>query len=132
MEDTKYVFEAKAIQRMELLVLSTLEWKMHPVTPLSFLDNIIRRLGLKTHLHWEFLMRCERLLLSVVSGKQPQLVLKYHLTKSLVLSIKTKNKENYLSFDFLSIGLRFVKYCRFKIHRLCSFCIGHCYYDARY
>uniref|UniRef100_A0A2N9ETT6 B-like cyclin n=1 Tax=Fagus sylvatica TaxID=28930 RepID=A0A2N9ETT6_FAGSY len=69
-EDTKYVFEAKAIQRMELLVLSTLEWKMHPVTPLSFLDHIIRRLGLKTHLHWEFLMRCERLLLSVVSDSR--------------------------------------------------------------
>lgn len=67
--DTKYVFEAKTIQRMELLVLSTLQWKMHPVTPLSFLDHIIRRLGLKTHLHWEFLWRCERLLLSVVSGK---------------------------------------------------------------
>lgn len=68
-KDTKYVFEAKTIQRMELLVLSTLQWKMHPVTPLSFLDHIIRRLGLKTHLHWEFLRRCERLLLSVVSGK---------------------------------------------------------------
>ena len=68
-EDTKYVFEAKTIQRMELLVLSTLQWKMNPVTPLSFIDHIIRRLGLKTHLHWEFLHRCERLLLSVVAGK---------------------------------------------------------------
>ncbi|KAE9618690.1 hypothetical protein Lal_00047953 [Lupinus albus] len=65
-EDTKYVFEAKTIQRMELLVLSTLKWKMHPVTPLSFLDHIIRRLGLKTNLHWEFLKRCENLLLSVL------------------------------------------------------------------
>ena len=68
-QDTKYVFEAKTIQRMELLVLSTLKWKMHPVTPLSFLDHIIRRLGLKTHLHWEFLRRCEHLLLSVLLGK---------------------------------------------------------------
>ncbi|XLS47799.1 hypothetical protein HN51_022157 [Arachis hypogaea] len=50
-EDAKYVFEAKTIQRMELLILSTLNWKMHYVTPLSFLDHIIRRLGLKTHLH---------------------------------------------------------------------------------
>ncbi|KAJ9159503.1 hypothetical protein P3X46_025009 [Hevea brasiliensis] len=69
-EDTKYVFEAKTIQRMELLVLSTLKWKMHPVTPLSFLDHIIRRLGLKTHLHWQFLGRCERLLLTVVSDSR--------------------------------------------------------------
>ncbi|RDX83877.1 Cyclin-D3-1, partial [Mucuna pruriens] len=65
-QDTKYVFEAKTIQRMELLVLSTLKWKMHPVTPLSFLDHIIRRLGLKTHLHWEFLRRCEHLLLALL------------------------------------------------------------------
>lgn len=65
-QDTKYVFEAKTIQRMELLILSTLKWKMHPVTTHSFLDHIIRRLGLKTNLHWEFLRRCENLLLSVL------------------------------------------------------------------
>ncbi|GLU09205.1 hypothetical protein SLE2022_260780 [Rubroshorea leprosula] len=69
-EESKYVFHAKTIQRMELLVLSSLQWKMHPVTPLSFLDHIIRRLGFKTHLHWEFLRRCERLLLSLVSDSR--------------------------------------------------------------
>nr|GMD87673.1 cyclin-D3-1-like [Ipomoea batatas] len=67
-EDAKYVFEAKTIQRMELLVLSTLKWRMNPVTPLSFLDHIIRRLGLKNHLHWEFFRRCECLLLSLIPG----------------------------------------------------------------
>ncbi|XP_022726524.1 cyclin-D3-1-like [Durio zibethinus] len=69
-EEAKYVFEAKTIQRMELLLLSTLKWKMHPITPLSFLDHIIRRLGLRTHLHWEFLRRCERLLLCVISDSR--------------------------------------------------------------
>ncbi|XP_016516050.1 cyclin-D3-1 [Nicotiana tabacum] len=66
-EDAKYVFEAKTIQRMELLVLSSLKWRMNPVTPLSFLDHIIRRLGLKSHIHWEFLKQCERLLLLVIA-----------------------------------------------------------------
>ncbi|XAR72926.1 hypothetical protein NMG60_11019734 [Bertholletia excelsa] len=65
-EDSKYVFEAKTIQRMELMVLSALQWRMNPVTPLSFIDHIMRRLGLTSHLHWEFLQRCECLLLSVV------------------------------------------------------------------
>ncbi|KAE8668122.1 Cyclin-D3-1 [Hibiscus syriacus] len=69
-EGARYVFEPKTIQRMELLVLSTLKWKMHPITPLSFLDHITRRLGLKTRLHWEFLKRCERLLLSVISDSR--------------------------------------------------------------
>lgn len=63
------MFEAKTIMRMELLVLSTLHWKMNPVTPLSFLDHIVRRLGLKNSVHWDFMRRCERLLLSVIAGK---------------------------------------------------------------
>ncbi|XP_062159755.1 cyclin-D3-1-like isoform X2 [Alnus glutinosa] len=69
-EESRYVFEAKTIKRMEILVLSTLEWKMNPVTPLSFLDYITRRLGLKDHLCWEFLRRCERILLSVLADSR--------------------------------------------------------------
>ncbi|CAL1410152.1 unnamed protein product [Linum trigynum] len=69
-EETKYVFEAKTIQRMELLVLSALGWKMHPVTPISFVDHIVRRLGLKSNVHWEFLNRCHRLLLCLVSDSR--------------------------------------------------------------
>ncbi|KAJ0247282.1 Cyclin-D3-1 [Hirschfeldia incana] len=69
-EETKYVFEAKTIQRMELLILSTLQWKMHLITPISFLDHIIRRLGLKNSAHWDFLNRCHRLLLSVISDSR--------------------------------------------------------------
>ena len=70
MEESKYVFEARTIQRMELLVLSTLHWRMNPVTPNSFFDHMIRRLGFKIHLHSEFLWRCERLLLCVIAGEQ--------------------------------------------------------------
>ncbi|CAH8385259.1 unnamed protein product [Eruca vesicaria subsp. sativa] len=64
--DARYVFEAKTIQRMELLILSTLQWKMHPVTPISFLDHIIRRYSSKSHQQFEFLSRCESMLLSIV------------------------------------------------------------------
>ncbi|BAT82623.1 hypothetical protein LR48_Vigan07g268000 [Vigna angularis] len=63
--ESKYLFEAKTVKRMEILVLSTLGWKMNPVTPLSFLDYITRKLGLKGHLCLEFLRRCETVLLSV-------------------------------------------------------------------
>ncbi|KAI4316669.1 hypothetical protein L6164_024625 [Bauhinia variegata] len=69
-EDSKYVFEAKIVKRMEILVLSTLEWKMNPVTPVSFLDYITRRLGLKDYLCWEFLTRCEAILLSLVADSR--------------------------------------------------------------
>jgi len=70
-EESIYVFEAKTIQRMEILVLSTLGWKMNPVTPLSFLDYMTRRLGLKDYLCREFLRRCEAIILSVIAGKFP-------------------------------------------------------------
>ncbi|KAL8130929.1 cyclin-D3-3-like [Apium graveolens] len=66
-EEPPYIFEAKTIQRMEVLVLSTLEWKMNPVTPVSFLDYITRRLGLNSHICWEFLRGCDSLLLSVIA-----------------------------------------------------------------
>ncbi|CAH8329406.1 unnamed protein product [Eruca vesicaria subsp. sativa] len=69
-EETKYVFEAKTIQKMELLLLSTLQWKLHLITPLSFLDHIIRRLGLKNNSHWDFLNRCHCLILSVISDSR--------------------------------------------------------------
>lgn len=42
--DPKFVFEAKTIQRMELLVLDTLNWKMSAVTPCSFLDYSLKKL----------------------------------------------------------------------------------------
>ncbi|KAJ8451863.1 hypothetical protein Cgig2_007346 [Carnegiea gigantea] len=43
--DPKFMFEAKTIQRMELLVLDTLNWKMNPVTPCSFLDYSLEKLS---------------------------------------------------------------------------------------
>ncbi|XP_022773930.1 cyclin-D5-1-like [Durio zibethinus] len=38
-----YQFENKVIQRMEILVLSTLEWKMVSVTPFAYLHYFIRK-----------------------------------------------------------------------------------------
>ncbi|PIA27132.1 hypothetical protein AQUCO_08300073v1 [Aquilegia coerulea] len=108
-EETKYVFEAKTIQRMELLVLSTLHWKMNPVTPLSFLDHIIRRLGLKTNLHWEFMKRCEHLLLSVIADSRSVCYLPSVLATATMLhvinQIETCNPIEYQNqlMDILKI-----------------------------
>ncbi|KAG2321579.1 hypothetical protein Bca52824_014792 [Brassica carinata] len=37
-EGVKYIFEAKTIKRMELLVLDVLDWRLRSVTPFSFLS----------------------------------------------------------------------------------------------
>ncbi|KAE8704068.1 Cyclin-D4-1 [Hibiscus syriacus] len=39
--EPKFVFEAKTIYRMEVLVLATLKWKMHTITPCSFIDYFL-------------------------------------------------------------------------------------------
>ncbi|KAF8020524.1 hypothetical protein BT93_G1062 [Corymbia citriodora subsp. variegata] len=43
--ESKFVFEARTIQRMELLVLSTLSWRMQAVTPFSYLDHFLRKIN---------------------------------------------------------------------------------------
>lgn len=41
-EEPDFLFEPRTIQRMELLVLSTLEWRMLSVTPFSFVDYFLQ------------------------------------------------------------------------------------------
>ncbi|CAN1290199.1 CYCD3-1 [Linum perenne] len=64
---TRYLFEAKMIQRVELLILSELGWRMHPVTPISFMDHIVERMRLKGNAHWDFLSRSVRYRPSVLA-----------------------------------------------------------------
>ncbi|XP_060170490.1 cyclin-D3-3-like [Lycium barbarum] len=66
-QSSRYLFEPRTIQRMELLVLSTLKWKMNPVTPFSFLDYFSRRLGLNNNICYELLRRCESVLLATIT-----------------------------------------------------------------
>ncbi|KAE8701142.1 Cyclin-D4-1 [Hibiscus syriacus] len=42
--EPKFVFEAKTIYRMEVLVLSTLKWKMQAITPCSFIDYFLSKI----------------------------------------------------------------------------------------
>lgn len=65
-EEAKYIFESRTIQRMELLVLSTLEWRMSPVTPLSYIDHASRMIGLENRSCWIFTMRCKEILLNTL------------------------------------------------------------------
>ncbi|XP_047342106.1 cyclin-D4-1-like isoform X2 [Impatiens glandulifera] len=42
--ESRFLFEGKTIQRMELLVLSTLKWRMQAITPFSFIDYFLRKI----------------------------------------------------------------------------------------
>ncbi|KAK1555127.1 hypothetical protein Q3G72_022306 [Acer saccharum] len=123
-EDSRYIFEAKTIQRMEILILSTLQWKMNPVTPLSFLDYITRRLGLKDYLCWEFLKRCEGILLSVISDSRfmhylPSVVATatfLHVVKSLEPCLEVEYEKQLLGM--LGINKDKVEHCNKLIKEL--------------
>jgi hypothetical protein len=43
--EAKFVFEGRTIKRMELLVLSTLKWRMQAVTACSFIDYFLHKLN---------------------------------------------------------------------------------------
>ncbi|KAM7263048.1 hypothetical protein ACFE04_000731 [Oxalis oulophora] len=109
-EESKYLFEAKTIQRMELLVLSSLKWKMNPVTPISFIDHIVRRLGLKNPLHWEFMRSCDRVLLAVVADVKIMQHLPSILAAAIMLHVinefETCNQMEYRNqlLDVLKIS----------------------------
>lgn len=40
----RFMFKPATVQRMELLVMSSLNWRMHIITPLNFLDHFIAKL----------------------------------------------------------------------------------------
>jgi cyclin D1/2/4, plant len=64
------VFEAKTIRRMELLVLSTLNWRMQAVTPFSYLDYFLRKLN---EAPGGWLSRSAELILCAARGMQCKL-----------------------------------------------------------
>ncbi|KAG4930684.1 hypothetical protein JHK82_047759 [Glycine max] len=107
-EESRFVFEAKTIQRMELLVLSTLKWRMHPVTPISFFEHIVRRLGLKSRLHWEFLWRCERVLLNVIADSRVMSYLPSTLAAATMIRV-IKEIESFNATEYIDQLLGLLK-----------------------
>lgn len=43
--DPKYVFEARSIERMELIVLGALDWRMNSHTPYAYIDYFLRKIN---------------------------------------------------------------------------------------
>ncbi|PPD80038.1 hypothetical protein GOBAR_DD23043 [Gossypium barbadense] len=114
-EESNYVFDSKTIQRMELLVLSTLQWRMNPITPISFFNHITNRLGLKSHLHFEFLHSCEHLLLLVITDSRFMLYIPSILAAATMLHvIKDIEPCHYLEYQKQLIGV--LKICEDEVN----------------
>ncbi|CAL9059615.1 unnamed protein product [Musa banksii] len=68
--ETKYDFEAKTIQRMELLVLSTLKWRMQAVTPFSYVEFFLHRFSGGNAPTKVEIFRSVELILSTITGTE--------------------------------------------------------------
>lgn len=66
--DGKFVFEAKTIQRMELLVLTTLKWRMQTITPFSFIDYFINKINSDQIVSTSSIDKPVQLILSTLKG----------------------------------------------------------------
>ncbi|KAJ1697747.1 hypothetical protein LUZ63_006259 [Rhynchospora breviuscula] len=67
-DGTGFLFEAKTVRRMELLVLTALEWRLNPVTALSFIQPLVSLLYPGRRGNY-ITSRCEAILLSVLDGQ---------------------------------------------------------------
>jgi cyclin D3, plant len=63
-----FLFEAKTVRRMELLVLSALQWRLNSVTALSFIQPLVSLL-FSVKMGGHLTARCEGILLSVLDGE---------------------------------------------------------------
>ncbi|KAL7187493.1 hypothetical protein ACSBR1_037552 [Camellia fascicularis] len=62
-------FDSKVIQRMELLVLNALEWRMSSVTHFAFIHHFIRTLGNHHSPPRNVVSRTVHLILAIMRGK---------------------------------------------------------------
>lgn len=64
----KLLFEGKTIQRMEILVLNRLDWKIKAYTPCNFIDYYLRKMNEGGLPLGPLISRSLRLILSTIEG----------------------------------------------------------------
>ncbi|KAL1327483.1 hypothetical protein HN51_037534 [Arachis hypogaea] len=65
-DETTAVFDAKTIQRMELMILTTLSWKMQAITPCSFMDYFLGKISREQHLAKSLVLRSMELIVQII------------------------------------------------------------------
>lgn len=66
--ELKFLFEARTIQKIELLVLSTLRWKMCAITPCSFIDYFLGKITCEQHPAKSSVSISVQLILGIIMG----------------------------------------------------------------
>ncbi|GAA0167223.1 kinase activator [Lithospermum erythrorhizon] len=66
--EPKAIFEGKTIQRMELMVLNTLRWKLHACTPCTFIDYFLIKMTNDQHPIRPLIAKAVEIILSTIKG----------------------------------------------------------------
>uniref|UniRef100_A0A0E0KEL0 Uncharacterized protein n=1 Tax=Oryza punctata TaxID=4537 RepID=A0A0E0KEL0_ORYPU len=64
----EYVFDAKTIHRMEIVVLTTLKWRMQTVTPFTYIDHFLDKINEGNPITNELISRCTEIILSTMKA----------------------------------------------------------------
>ncbi|KAE8697372.1 Cyclin-D4-1 [Hibiscus syriacus] len=124
--EPKFVFEAKTIQRMELLVLSTLKWRMLVLTPCSFIDYFLSKLCNDQYPSSTLISRSLQLILNTIRGIDLLEFRPSEIAAAVAVSISRETQgftidKAISSFIFFSKG-KSIEVCSsdegFDIHRL--------------
>ncbi|XP_055821100.1 cyclin-D4-2-like [Solanum dulcamara] len=67
-EETQFVFEESTIQRMELVVLKTLNWRMHAVTPFSYIDYFLKKINGEQIVSRSSMLKATNLIIGTLKG----------------------------------------------------------------
>uniref|UniRef100_A0A803MEG2 B-like cyclin n=1 Tax=Chenopodium quinoa TaxID=63459 RepID=A0A803MEG2_CHEQI len=110
--DSKFVFEANTIQRMELLVLSTLKWRMQSVTPFSFIDYFLYKLSGDKMPPKSLIFQAIQLILSTIKGIDLMEFRPSEIAAAVAISVTQQNQIvecTDKAFSFLTDQERLMK-----------------------
>jgi cyclin D1/2/4 len=110
-EDPKFVFEAKTIKRMELLVVTTLNWRLQALTPFSFIDYFVDKIS--GHVSENLIYRSSRFILNTTKGAsfidQKQAITTFFLYLQLTWLCLMRKADTFL-FIKLNAAIEFLDF----------------------
>lgn len=68
MDEKKYLFDKKTLRTTELLILSTLNWRMQAITPFSYIDFFLNKVNGDQVPIGDSILQSFRLIMSTVRG----------------------------------------------------------------
>ncbi|KAK8692387.1 hypothetical protein V6N13_075849 [Hibiscus sabdariffa] len=95
---SKFMFEAITIQRMELLVLSTLSWRMQAITPFSYIDYFLYKLNDDKFPPRSSILRSTQLISTTIKGFDLLEFKPSEIAAAVAISVATVDTEKAMSF----------------------------------